>query len=800
MASTIKVKRSSSSGAAPNTTHISTGEIALNTADGILYSSDGSSVFEIGANLTSLAVNGDTTFTSADAGSTAGPEFKLYRNSSSPADGDYLGQIKFAGESDTGVERNYAKITGKIGDATNGTEDGIIEIAHIKAGSQNINVRMTSTEFKIMNGTDFDIETHDGSSNGLRLNGTLVTSTAAELNRLDGISSAAVGETDSQTLTNKTLTSPSIGTGFTLDSVTIGTIQTSGESFADNDTSLMTSAAIADKIESYSYITASDNITGSAATLTTARTIGGVSFDGSANIDLPGVNTAGNQNTSGSAATLTTARTIGGVSFDGSANINLPGVNTAGNQDTSGNAATVTNGVYTSRTLTAGTGLTGGGTLAADRTFAIDSTVATLTGSQTLTNKTLTSPSIGTGFTFDSITITAVQTSGESFVDNDTSLMTSAAIDDRINAAGGGGGGSLELYAENPSSPTAPSATGTNAVAIGSNTEATGDRSMALIEGANATGLRGFAVGFNTTASGSNSVAMGASARATAAHAFAIGTLTDATSINSLAVGHNAQTATGASAVAIGQSYASGTDSFAAAIANNSSSYGATGTNSVAIGRQAKATAQDGVAIGDTTLASGINAHAFGNAATASGSKSAVIGGDGNVASGGTSVAIGGYYAISAINSKVVFGGGYIGTSPGVNAYQAGLLSLGVDTSDDTPTALKSDNLTAGTTNQIILPNNSAYAFHGTIVAREQAADGTDCAAWKIEGLIRREGSAGATVLVNSATTVLDNTPAWGMALSADTTNGGLAITVTGAAATNIRWVATIHTSEVTYA
>ena len=49
-----------------------------------------------------------------------------------------------------------------------------------------------------------------------------------------------------------------------------------------------------------------------------------------------------NQNTTGSAATLTTARTIGGVSFDGSANINLPGVNGAGNQDTTGNAATAT--------------------------------------------------------------------------------------------------------------------------------------------------------------------------------------------------------------------------------------------------------------------------------------------------------------------------------------------------------------------------------------------------------------------------------------------------------------------------
>ena len=44
-------------------------------------------------------------------------------------------------------------------------------------------------------------------------------------------------------------------------------------------------------------------------------------------------------NASGSAATLATARTIGGVSFDGSANINLPGVNQAGIQNTSGLAA-----------------------------------------------------------------------------------------------------------------------------------------------------------------------------------------------------------------------------------------------------------------------------------------------------------------------------------------------------------------------------------------------------------------------------------------------------------------------------
>ncbi|WP_250143046.1 phage tail protein, partial [Escherichia coli] len=72
-----------------------------------------------------------------------------------------------------------------------------------------------------------------------------------------------------------------------------------------------------------------------------------------ANIDLPGVNKAGNQSTTGNAATATklqTARTIGGVSFDGSANIDLPGVNKAGNQSTTGNAATATK-LQTARTI-----------------------------------------------------------------------------------------------------------------------------------------------------------------------------------------------------------------------------------------------------------------------------------------------------------------------------------------------------------------------------------------------------------------------------------------------------------------
>lgn len=94
--------------------------------------------------------------------------------------------------------------------------------------------------------------------------------------------------------------------------------------------------------------TGNQDTTGNAATATklkTARRIGGVTFDGTGDINLPGVNQQGNQNTTGNAATATklqTARNIGGVAFDGTKDINLPGVNQTGNQSTTGNAATAT--------------------------------------------------------------------------------------------------------------------------------------------------------------------------------------------------------------------------------------------------------------------------------------------------------------------------------------------------------------------------------------------------------------------------------------------------------------------------
>lgn len=102
--------------------------------------------------------------------------------------------------------------------------------------------------------------------------------------------------------------------------------------------------------------TGNQDTTGNAATATklkTARRIGGVTFDGTGDINLPGVNQQGNQNTTGNAATATklqTARNIGGVAFDGTKDINLPGVNQTGNQSTTGNAATATK-LQTARTI-----------------------------------------------------------------------------------------------------------------------------------------------------------------------------------------------------------------------------------------------------------------------------------------------------------------------------------------------------------------------------------------------------------------------------------------------------------------
>ena len=117
------------------------------------------------------------------------------------------------------------------------------------------------------------------------------------------------------------------------------------------------------------------NIASTAKTLETARTIGGVSFNGSANINLPGVNEAGNQNTSGNADTATLATNAQGLTGTPnvtvgtvvSGNINSSGIVTSSGGFQVGTAATIAangnatfSGIVTATSFTGdGTGLTG---------------------------------------------------------------------------------------------------------------------------------------------------------------------------------------------------------------------------------------------------------------------------------------------------------------------------------------------------------------------------------------------------------------------------------------------------------
>ena len=95
--------------------------------------------------------------TTTEASNSAAPVFTLKRNSGSPADADYLGRIKFKGENDADQEVQYASISGKILDASDGTEDGAIQFNVKKAGSNNIAVRINSDELKLLNGTALDV-------------------------------------------------------------------------------------------------------------------------------------------------------------------------------------------------------------------------------------------------------------------------------------------------------------------------------------------------------------------------------------------------------------------------------------------------------------------------------------------------------------------------------------------------------------------------------------------------------------------------------------------------------------------
>jgi hypothetical protein len=207
----------------------------------------------------------------------------------------------------------------------------------------------------------------------------------------------------------------------------------------------------------------------------------------------------------------------------------------------------------------------------------------------------------------------------------------------------------------------------------------------------------------------------------------------------------------------------------------------------------------------------------FSTANTASGESSFIGGGLGNFASNSGASVAGGYQNIADGTMSSVVGGrrgttrGIIGNiiSPACNipifdavgVSQSALLVIGRQTTDATPTVLTSDSNAASTTNQVILPNNSAYFFTGEVVAG--VTGGGNTKGWTIEGVIKRGSGVGTTAIVGTATVTSSyadaGASAWTIAVTADTTNGGLRVTFTGQAGTTIRCVAQIRTTEMTY-
>ena len=241
-----------------------------------------------------------------------------------------------------------------------------------------------------------------------------------------------------------------ISDGSTSQTISDGnTITFSGTS---NEVEVAVSATDTVTIGLPSSITAS--LTGNASTATaleTARNIGGVSFDGTGDINLPGVNTAGTQNTSGTAAGLsaTLAVASGGTGATSMTDKAVVITQDSGT-DTLSSVAMDANGELliggTSgpavATLTAGSNITitnsdGGIEIAA---AAGDVTASSTT---TFTNKTIDADGTGNSISnidIGNMTSAVIVTESEGIAsnDNDTTLPTSAAVKDYVDTNAGG--------------------------------------------------------------------------------------------------------------------------------------------------------------------------------------------------------------------------------------------------------------------------------------------------------------------------------------------------------------------------
>ncbi len=103
---------------------------------------------------------------------------------------DISGVISFYSDDAAQNNQEFARISGVVLDATSGGEEGGLDF-YVAEYDGTVTKGMAIAGLSSDGNITVDISTHDGSAGGLKLGGTLVTSTAAELNILDGVTSTA---------------------------------------------------------------------------------------------------------------------------------------------------------------------------------------------------------------------------------------------------------------------------------------------------------------------------------------------------------------------------------------------------------------------------------------------------------------------------------------------------------------------------------------------------------------------------------------------------------------------------------
>jgi len=264
---------------------------------------------------------------------------------------------------------------------------------------------------------------------------------------------------------------------------------------------------------------------------------------------------------------------------------------------------------------------------------------------------------------------------------------------------------------------------------------------------------------------------------------------------------------------------ASGTDSFVCGVTNRATaqaagclsgdSNAATSSRAVCAGGFSNtASGSDSVvAGGQFNIASQDNSAILGgNNNTASGPRAVCIGGNNNSASGGQAIAMGTYNTASAI-STLATGQSAVANRFGMRTHAAGSFSSLGDAQtgtlvarNQTTSATQTELFLNQTSDRVTLLNNQSFMVDVFVLARSAA--GADDACFHRRCLITRDANAASTTIVGLVQTIgtdieTAGATAWDATLAADTTNGALRVLVTGAASTNINWVAKISTVEV---